>query len=58
MGCMMVGDCKEGVEEITKWEDLGPQYESFSDELSQLIAGLIKQESKFSWQMTKFCLYD
>ena len=38
MGCMMIGDCKDGVEEITKWEDLGPQYESFSDELSLLIS--------------------
>ena len=33
MGCMMVQDCKEGVEEITNWKDFGViGYEPFAEE--------------------------
>ena len=29
---MMMQDCTDGVEEITKWQDLGENFEPFSDE--------------------------
>ena len=41
MGCMMVRDCKEGVEEITNWKDFGVSgYEPFAEELDDMFAGL------------------
>ena len=59
MGCMMVQDCTDGVEEITKWEDLGSQYEPFSDELSQLIAASNKAGIKIFLAEDKyFVFYD
>ena len=57
MGCMMLGDCKDGVEEITKWEDLGPQYESFGDELSQLIAAANKAGIKIFLAEDKYFVF-
>jgi len=38
MGCMMLGDCTDGVQEIKSWEDLGSHYKPFSAELTQLIS--------------------
>lgn len=46
MGCMLVGDCKDGVTEVSRWEDLGPQYEPFKDELGKLISAANKSGIK------------
>ena len=46
MGCMMLRECKNGVEEITKWEDLGPQFEPFAEELTKLITAANKSDIK------------
>ena len=64
MGCMMVQDCTDGVEEVTKWEDLGPQFEPFSDELGLLISELNKMgvkvfmgDDKYFWSLTRGLYY-
>tara|TARA_B100001559_G_C16500428_1_gene623053 strand:- start:3146 stop:3796 length:651 start_codon:yes stop_codon:yes gene_type:complete len=64
MGCMMVQECTDGVEEITKWEDLGPQFEPFSDELGLLISELNKMgvkvflaDDKYFWSLTRGLYY-
>lgn len=47
MGCMMLRDCKEGVEEITNWKEFGVSgYEPFADELNAIFAGLNKSGIK------------
>ena len=64
MGCMMVQECTDGVEEITKWEDLGPQFEPFSAELGLLISELNKMgvkvflaDDKYFWSLTRGLYY-
>tara|TARA_R100000030_G_scaffold30177_1_gene22174 strand:- start:65 stop:715 length:651 start_codon:yes stop_codon:yes gene_type:complete len=64
MGCMMVQDCTDGVEEVTKWEDLGPQFEPFSDELGLLISEMNKMgvkvflaDDKYFWSLTRGLYY-
>ena len=64
MGCMMVQDCTDGEEEVTKWEDLGPQFEPFSDELGLLISELNKMgvkvflaDDKYFWSLTRGLYY-
>ena len=60
MGCMMLGECTEGIEEVNNWQDLGPQYKPFSDELSRLISAANKAgikiflaEDKYFVMMTR-----
>ena len=60
MGCMMVGDCQDGVKQVTRWEDLGPEYERFGGELKIIIENLNKAgikiflaEDKYFIMMTR-----
>tara|TARA_Y100000817_G_C16743724_1_gene493691 strand:+ start:123 stop:785 length:663 start_codon:yes stop_codon:yes gene_type:complete len=47
MGCMMLQECKEGVEEITSWKQFGVTgYEPFAEELDSIFAGLNKSGIK------------
>ena len=64
MGCMMVQDCTDGVEEVTKWEDFGSNFEPFSDELGLLISEMNKMgvniylaDDKYFWSLTRGLYY-
>ena len=60
MGCMMVGECQDGVKQVTRWEDLGPEYDKFGGELTIIIENLNKAgikiflaEDKYFVMMTR-----
>ena len=36
MGCMMLRECKDGIEPILSWVDLGKQFEPWEDELTKI----------------------
>ena len=64
MGCMMMQDCTDGVEEITKWQDLGENFEPFSDELELLISEMNKMgvkiylaDDKYFYALTRGLYY-
>jgi hypothetical protein len=40
LGCLMLRECTEGVLKVRSWEDLGPEYEGFGEELDSIISSL------------------
>lgn len=40
MGCMMLRECKEDVNKLFSWRDLGPDYELWADELDLIFKSL------------------
>ena len=42
VGCMMLRECTEGVKKVSRWSDLGPEYEIAAEEIDEIVQALDK----------------